>query len=127
VEACQICEDASQRAKIATLLSDRKRINCPAKLLEQCLDPRGSYGTGRLGRRPASLRFYEGDSVRPTAADVDWVLQRLDLSKAKGDRASLLERGRRVLRGEWLDAALAPKGGQRSVSGKERGAENGDD
>lgn len=110
VEACAVCEDPSQRAKISMLLSDRKRINCPAELLEQCLSPTFNYGLGRVENRPGFLRFHAGDSNRPTKTDTDWVLRRLAASPSCEKTAAQMEAAGRVLRSDCYEQALAQSG-----------------
>ncbi|EDY84446.1 hypothetical protein VDG1235_4077 [Verrucomicrobiia bacterium DG1235] len=107
VEACGICEDPTQRLRIATLLSDKKRVNCPVELLEQCLSPTFNYGLGRVENRPGFLRFQERESTRPTATDTDWVLQRLGLSCAQKLNVVQLDLARNVLRADMYDAAMS--------------------
>ncbi len=106
VEACAICEDPSQRGRIAELLSDRKRVNCSQELLDQCLSPSFNYGLGRVEHRPDFLRFQSGDSTRPLQADTDWILDRLEISCARAVDAVQLDKANRVLRPELYDAAM---------------------
>lgn len=106
VEACAICEDPSQRFRIAELLSDKKRVNCPVELLEMCLSPEFNYGLGRVENRPGFLRFHAQDSNRPTLADADWVLQRMGMGCAQKLDPTQLELARGVLRPDLYDAAL---------------------
>ncbi|MBK1877346.1 ABC transporter substrate-binding protein [Pelagicoccus mobilis] len=106
IEACAICEDPSQRTRIAELLSDRKRVNCPVDLLEECLSPTFNYGLGRVENRPGFLQFHNGDSTRPTAADGDWVLSRLAKNCLCKSDTTQLERLKRVLRPDLYEEAL---------------------
>lgn len=107
VEACAICDDPSQRSRIAELLSDRKRVNCSVELLEQCLSPDFNYGLGRIENQPGFLRFHDRDSTRPVSADTDWVLDRLSLSCSKPGDSAQLERARRVFREDLYESALS--------------------
>lgn len=106
VEACALCEDPAQRGRIAELLSDRKRVNCSAALLDQCLSPTFNYGLGRVENRPGFLRFYANESTRPLESDTDWVLDRLGMSCSKAAEASKMEKARKVLRPDLYDAAM---------------------
>lgn len=80
VEACAICDDPTQRMRIAALMSDRKRVNCPPELIEECLSPRFNYGLGRVEHQPGFLSFHDGECNRPSLADNEWVLRRLSKS-----------------------------------------------
>ncbi|MDQ8187173.1 CmpA/NrtA family ABC transporter substrate-binding protein [Pelagicoccus sp. SDUM812002] len=106
VEACAICEDPTERRRIAELLSDKKRVNCPVELLEHCLSPSFNYGLGRVEHRPGFLRFYHGNSARPSESDTDWVLDRLGRSCARGASSAKTEAARRVFRPDLYDAAM---------------------
>lgn len=106
IEACEICDDPSQRSKIAELLSDRKKINCPAELLEECLSPTFNYGLGRVENRPGFLHFHTGDSTRPSGADNDWVLRHMAKGCPCKSDALQLERIGKVLREDVYEDAL---------------------
>lgn len=106
VEACALCEDPSQRSRIAELLSDRKRVNGPVELLEGCLSSTFNYGFGRVERRPGFLRFHSGESTRPLASDTNWVLTRLSQACWGKIDAVALDRAKRVLREDLYDSAL---------------------
>ncbi|WP_309027873.1 ABC transporter substrate-binding protein [Pelagicoccus enzymogenes] len=107
VEACSICEDPTERSRIAELLSDKKRVNCPPEILDPCLSPSFNYGLGRVEHRPGFLRFHYGDSARPTDADTEWVLERLGRSCADAAAAVQLEKAKTVLRPDLYEAAMA--------------------
>jgi len=106
IEACAICDDPSQRSRIAELMSDRKRINCSASLIEQCLSPTFNYGLGRVENRPDFLSFHREESNRPSAADNDWVLRRLANSCSFQSDVLRLEKFGKVLREDVYEAAL---------------------
>lgn len=107
VEGCAICEDPAQRARVAELLSDKKRVNCSPALLDQCLSPSFNYGLGRVEHRPGFLRFHQGDSARPTEADTDWVLESMGVSCISSVDTESMEKARRVLRPDLYDAAMS--------------------
>lgn len=106
IEACAICEDPTQRTRIAELLSDRKRVNCSAELLESCLSPTFNYGLGRVENRPSFLRFHGEESTRPSAADNDWVLSRMSKGCSQDWNAAQWARVSRVMREDLYNDAL---------------------
>lgn len=107
IEACAICDDPSQRGAIARLLSDKRRINCPPELIEECLSPQFNYGLGRVEKSADFLRFHARESNRPTAADADWVLNRLSGNCGLKDDPARIEKASRVFRPRYYDAALS--------------------
>lgn len=107
VEACAICEDPSQRGRISEILSDRKRVNCPAETIEKCLSPTYNYGLGRVENQPDFLSFHKDNSTRPKASDTDWVLKRLASTGSGRIDAARLEQARNVLRSDLYDRAMA--------------------
>ncbi|MBC2604565.1 ABC transporter substrate-binding protein [Pelagicoccus albus] len=110
VEACAVCEDVSQREKIAEILSDKKKINCSPELLEHCLSPKFDYGFGRVSHQPTFLQFFSGESNRPKPSDTDWVLQRMEASCGLKADAAKLEVARQVFRPDLYDAAVGGVG-----------------
>lgn len=106
VQACALCEDASLHRQIASLLSDKKRVNCSLELIEKCLSPTFNYGLGKVEHRPNFLRFYANDSTRPTTSDTDWVLTRLEMSSSQKMDPVEFERASRVLREDLFEAAI---------------------
>ena len=105
IEACAVCEDPRFRKAIARLLSDRRRVNCSAHLLELCLAPRFNYGMGREEACSGFVRFYSGDANRPSLTDAKWILdgmQACGVAVSSYDREDLLSR---VLRDDIFDRA----------------------
>lgn len=106
VDACAICEDPSQRLRVTDLLSDRKRVNCPAHLIEQCLSPTYNYGLGRVENRPNFLTFYSDDSNRPDVSDTEWVLKRMQKYGKTPISGESLQRMSHVFRPDLFDVAM---------------------
>ena len=77
IEACFICDNPRYRRSIAEILSDRKRVNCSADLLEKCLSPEFNYGMGEIRSEPRFLRFYENESNRPGPEEAGWIVDRM--------------------------------------------------
>lgn len=107
IEACSICEDFTQRPVIAELLSNRRRVNCSAALIEECLSPTFNYGLGRIEAKPDYIRFHSEGSNHPLAADADWILKRLSGCQGLDVRSpEVLETTARVLRPEICPQAI---------------------
>src|SRR5690606_19088207 len=69
------------------LLSDRRRVNCAAELLRECLSPVFNYGMGRVERKPGFARFFANDANRPTRADADWILDHMPYGAPSSEAA----------------------------------------
>ncbi|MDQ8203795.1 ABC transporter substrate-binding protein [Pelagicoccus sp. SDUM812003] len=106
IEACALCDDPTHRSEISEMISDRKRINCPAELIEQCLSPQFNYGLGRVESSPAFMRFYAQDSNRPSAADREWIVSRLVENCGQIDAAAV-DRASTVFREDLYEKALS--------------------
>lgn len=107
VEGCALCEDPSQRLRIADLLSDKKRVNCPAHLIEQCLSPSYNYGLGRVENRPHFLSFYSNNSNRPQDTDTEWVLSRMQRMCDNSIQGERLQQMLQVFRPDLFDASMS--------------------
>ena len=108
IEASYLCEQGSFREAIVAAMADRRRVNCDASLLAQCLYPSYNYGFGKREAKPGFIRFHQGDSNRPRQEDAAWIVDRLDAASSGGIDAAM--RGQllsKVLREDIYEAALA--------------------
>src|SRR5690606_25929966 len=115
IEGCAVCDEPQHWPFVAELLSDRRRVNCAADLLRECLSPVFNYGMGRPERKPGSARVFANAANRPTGADADWILDHMPyVAPRDGEtaRAVLEQEAReslksRVFREDIYEQALA--------------------
>lgn len=107
IEGCAICDEPQHWGFLAELMSDRRRVNCSADLLKECLSPIFNYGMGRVERKPGFARFFAGDANRPSRADADWILDRMPYDWAPPDEAARERLKARVFREDIYEEARA--------------------
>jgi len=106
LEACEICEDPTQVKKIAKILSDRRRVNCPIPLIERCLLSIYDYGLDRVEKRPRFLTFHSENCNRPAEEDSLWVLSRIVSSYGNAMPATDPGVMKRVFRSDIFDSIV---------------------